>query len=50
MDIDKLVKELDRQTGKKQRLEDELSAMAQILYALSKQIATALKEIKDPTK
>lgn len=42
--------ELDRQVGKKQRLEDELAALAAELLTLSNRVRAALKEVQDPWK
>ena len=50
MDVEQLAKEFDRQVGKKQRLEDELAAIAQELHTLSLRIGAVLKESKDPWK
>lgn len=50
MTVEKMGKEFDRQVGKKQRLENELSEIATELIKLHKRISKTLQEVGDPWK
>lgn len=48
--VEQMGREVDRQVGKKQRLEDELADITQQLLALANRISKTLQEVRDPWK